>query len=314
MARCGTCDKRVLFGAVEEGDRQYCSDECHQAAIAQRASRIPDFVVVEHAQRCFEGPCAVCDGPGPIDLHVAHRLLSAIVFTRLTSAPLLSCKECGREKQRRSAIITALFGWWSIAGIFMTPVYIFRNLEEMVAPVPERPSARLLAAARLDLVHQGATALPRAMTKPQHPHVTNEIPAPSKPAETRANAPRRLRPLTLPGRPNRKRWNAQRILFWTMFVFFTAALASNWYRELSAGTGLWIELREEWSWPPALAKLGALVAYVGGSFVMSWFIAANVSWLFNEARSALRRAKARAVALILLLAGLVAVGVAFAVR
>ena len=40
-------------------------------------TRIPDFAIMEHAQRCFEGSCSVCNGPGPIDVHLSRRCPNA---------------------------------------------------------------------------------------------------------------------------------------------------------------------------------------------------------------------------------------------
>jgi len=85
----------------------------------------------------------------------------------------------------------------------------------------------------------------------------------------------------------------RRVFFWGMFALLTLGGVGAWFNELSRETGLWIELRDTWNWPPTLAKFGSLTGYVGMAFVASWITAMNVSWLVNEARAGYRRLRER---------------------
>jgi len=93
--------------------------------------------------------------------------------------------------------------------------------------------------------------------------------------------------------PARSRWTFRRVFFWGMFALLTLGGVGAWFNELSRETGLWIELRDTWNWPPTLAKFGSLTGYVGMAFVASWITAMNVSWLVNEARAGYRRLRER---------------------
>ena len=50
---------------------------------------------------------------------------------------------------------TFLFGWWSLSGLFMTPVHIVRSIWALVASDRQTPSKALLDLAYWDLVQRG---------------------------------------------------------------------------------------------------------------------------------------------------------------
>lgn len=41
---------------------------------------------------------------------------------------LIVCAECGRKKRKSAFISTMIFGWWSIIGLFSTPIIIFNSI------------------------------------------------------------------------------------------------------------------------------------------------------------------------------------------
>lgn len=91
--------------------------------------------------------------PGPVDVHKAHQVWSALFFTSWSSEPHVCCRSCGIKKQSGSLLFSVLLGWWGFPwGLIMTPVQISRNIIAMAkAPHPLRPSPDLEQAVRLNI-------------------------------------------------------------------------------------------------------------------------------------------------------------------
>lgn len=105
---------------------------------------IPSLVAAK-AREIHSGPCPLCGSPGPVDVHYAPRVWSAIVVTVRNTKTLVSCRRCARDEQHAAIGFSLALGWWGVPfGIFLTPVQVARNIHGIVRPPdPERPSQRL---------------------------------------------------------------------------------------------------------------------------------------------------------------------------
>ncbi len=153
MAKCSTCGK-IMFGGLRTGSLRFCSSRCQNSGrVLSAAAVLPDDVVESMAQQIHSGPCQKCGGPGPIDIYRYHRVWSAVVLTRWSSASQASCRGCGLKSQAGSIAFSALAGWWGFPwGLVFTPVQIIRNIGAIACPPdPTAPSDALKRAARLRL-------------------------------------------------------------------------------------------------------------------------------------------------------------------
>jgi len=114
--------------------------------------------------------------------------------------------------------------------------------------------------------------------------VERSVPRPApKPAVSEA-------PSASPTPTGRRRyWGVIPIVFWSFLVVFLAGGAVAWYEELSTDSGLRLGLREDWSWPPALASVGSAVAYAASALLATYLVGTSITWLIDGARSAYRK-------------------------
>ena len=83
---------------------------------------------------------------------MAHRIWSAVRFSSWRSEARICCGRCGNKRQINGIIFSTFLGWWSIYGLFMTPVQIYRNVRDLRNPPdPARPSDRFAALVREEL-------------------------------------------------------------------------------------------------------------------------------------------------------------------
>jgi len=152
MANCSYCDAFMLFGGRGDNGGHYCSDRCQQAGNLLAMSRHVSEAQIGHVVRqIHQGKCPKCGGPGPVDVHKAYRIWSALLLTSWSTSPALSCKRCGVKRQLGSIAFSGVFGWWGFPwGIGGTPLQIGRNIVDMACgPQPDQPSAMLYKMARL---------------------------------------------------------------------------------------------------------------------------------------------------------------------
>lgn len=158
--RCACCGTGIAFGGRQVAGRDFCSDRCARHAWAVHAAQ---HVSLDEARslaaRIHAGPCPHCRARAPVDLHVGHRIWSALAVSCWQSVSQVCCRACGRRHLRRSLLISALFGWWGPRGLLMTPVQLLRNLRALSLPLL-RPSdahavsPRLVRHARMVLAVQ----------------------------------------------------------------------------------------------------------------------------------------------------------------
>jgi len=172
MAVCRYCSTTILFGGLTVGDHVYCDERCQESArLLQLSGKIYPDQVQKKAAELHRRNCPQCGGPGPTDVHRAHRIRSALFRSKWDSTPLLCCRRCARKAQWRGLGTSMLLGWWNIPwGVLMTPVQIFRNLKGLFAgPSPKRPSIELEKLARVGLasrVVKGGRGASGKQTKP----------------------------------------------------------------------------------------------------------------------------------------------------
>lgn len=154
MAKCDYCGSTIIFGGKQNDGLRFCNDRCLQGgALLAVSQQIPDNIVQQELWSVHQGRCPRCNGSGPVDVHVSHRVWSAVVLTSWRSQPRVSCRPCGVKSQVGDAVFSLLFGWWGFPwGLVMTPVQIGRNVVGLTrGPDPTKPSAQLLRMIQLNI-------------------------------------------------------------------------------------------------------------------------------------------------------------------
>jgi hypothetical protein len=157
MASCAYCGTTILFGGKRINDLRFCNEKClASGAHLTVADQVPSHQVTELASTLHRGPCPKCQGPGPIDVHKAYTVWSALYLTSWKTKPLVVCRACGTKAQIRALLFSALFGWWGIPwGFFITPMQIVRNVSGLRKTTdPFVPSEDLRRLAQLHLAKQ----------------------------------------------------------------------------------------------------------------------------------------------------------------
>jgi len=134
MAKCYSCGSTIIMGGVRDGEFRFCNDKCHYNGYLQSiADQIPENVLEQEVLRVHAGQCPVCQGPGPVEVHTAHKVYSVILMTSWESQPFVCCKSCGVKKQGLGAAFSFFAGWWGLPwGLVMTPVQVVRNIVGML--------------------------------------------------------------------------------------------------------------------------------------------------------------------------------------
>lgn len=159
MATCANCGTSIVFGGVKDYGVRFCNEKCHaNAYLIQIAAQIPQDVVDEHAKAIHEGNCPKCSDIGPVDVHVSHKIWSAVFLSSWNSTPQLCCRSCAVKSQLGSILYCAILGWWGFPwGLILTPINIFRNIFAVAFPPdPARPSEQLETMLRVRLAEQVA--------------------------------------------------------------------------------------------------------------------------------------------------------------
>lgn len=170
MAACAHCGTTILFGGQNAGGLKFCSKKCLDRSNIAVAIQVPDEAVEVLARQIHAGPCPRCQGPGPVDVHHAYWVWSALAFTRWGSWKQVCCRRCAVKSQAGKLVTTGLFGWWGFPwGIVMTPVQFGRTVKALFSPPkPTYPSAQLFHVARVYLASQPRVA---AASEPEQPPV-----------------------------------------------------------------------------------------------------------------------------------------------
>jgi hypothetical protein len=163
MGRCDHCGTWILFGGKRLDNLRFCSEACFRAGGVRAGAhllvaQLPDELIQKQVAAVHQGDCPKCGRPGPVDVHVSHRVWSAIHVTSWKSRAHVSCRVCGVKSQIGDILYSLLLGWWGMPfGLVMTPVQIGRNILGMIrGPDPAGPSPQLEQMVRLDLIKRAA--------------------------------------------------------------------------------------------------------------------------------------------------------------
>jgi hypothetical protein len=145
MAACSRCGGLFFNKGVRVGKRRFCSELCAEKgrAIAV-ADDLPSERVLQLAKEFFEGECPRCHRMGRgVDIRRHHRLVSAYIVEKRSTNQSVCCRSCGAKDQLGSLGYTFALGWWSHRGIILTPVWIGKNVVELVRTARRQPSREL---------------------------------------------------------------------------------------------------------------------------------------------------------------------------
>ena len=146
MAHCSYCSTTILFGALEDGGKVFCSDRCRDSErLLERAEQVSPKVIVRKMDELHQGRCPKCRGPGPCDVYRTYKVWSFLLMTKWTNIPQLCRRRCGRQSQVEGILVSLLLGWWGLPwGFIITPLQVARNLRALFrSPDPTRPSHEL---------------------------------------------------------------------------------------------------------------------------------------------------------------------------
>jgi hypothetical protein len=117
---------------------------------------VPAEAVSKRVTTIHQGACPQCQGSGPVDIHTAHSIWSALVVTSWKSQPQMSCTPCGRKAKVKATASSFFLGWWGFPwGILGTPVQITKNLYGLArSPSPFAPTPQLERIVRLVIAEE----------------------------------------------------------------------------------------------------------------------------------------------------------------
>ena len=125
-------------------------------ACSRSLVRFPKRLSGNRSGKFHQGQCPKCNGSGPVDVHVNHKVWSALFLTQWSSTPQISCRSCGIKSQMAGAFFSLFLGWWGFPwGLLLTPIQIGRNVFGMVRPPePSKASSQLEKIVRMTLASQ----------------------------------------------------------------------------------------------------------------------------------------------------------------
>jgi hypothetical protein len=72
--------------------------------------------------------CRSCRRPTPQPRYAIYwSVVSNLVYAVRTADVGMFCARCARRSSLRASLVSALFGWWSLPGLFLTPASILKN-------------------------------------------------------------------------------------------------------------------------------------------------------------------------------------------
>jgi hypothetical protein len=121
----------------------------------------PPAVIDELIEKERAGPCSECGARANIDIHKAHKVHSALVWTSWKSLSHVCCQSCGRKHQMKAIAYSGFLGWWGVPfGLIITPYQLVRNIAGMLRRA-DRPSPDFVRAVRVHLAERVATSQSR---------------------------------------------------------------------------------------------------------------------------------------------------------
>jgi hypothetical protein len=151
--QCDFCGRSTHLGAVYDGPQKFCTQTClRNARLYELSVDLAPDLVLQHAHALSVKPCPRCGRTTtPLEMW-PQRWVTSIWWCYAANGHTLCCTRCGRIYALQAAVYCLVLGWWSVVGLFVTPVAITRNLRvARRGREGESPSPQLLHHARLDL-------------------------------------------------------------------------------------------------------------------------------------------------------------------
>ena len=138
---------------------------------------VPEDVLQKAVLAIHEGLCPKCGGLGPVDVHTAYEVWSALIITHWKSCPQISCRLCGDKARAFNAFACMLVGWWGFPmGLIMTPIQIGRNIAGMIDRGDSGPSPQLASMVRLQIAgRMEQLAGAQEVDGESHPGTDNDV-------------------------------------------------------------------------------------------------------------------------------------------
>jgi len=121
---------KQAFQAINEAYEALCESEKR----AKYDSSGYEAEAVRRQQETEDRPppepikCSCCGKATAQPRYVVYWKITSFIFVS-TRTPIqgIFCKQCADSTALKASIYSALFGWWSVHGVFLTPVVILRN-------------------------------------------------------------------------------------------------------------------------------------------------------------------------------------------
>ena len=134
MDKCDHCGKRIVAGGIRFGEFRYCNGVCYEEGVNHRLrEELPPEEVIGLALRMRGSPCISCKKYRPVDFYKSYRIYSAYIAAEWEDYTHLTCRWCARKKQIGHGLVSLLFGWWSLEGLFFDTGLPFQKHARVVA-------------------------------------------------------------------------------------------------------------------------------------------------------------------------------------
>jgi hypothetical protein len=171
MPSCAKCGLIYFAGGTKIGKKKFCPKCAEQTPALEVAAAIPKEDAAALAKDFFLGPCPMCGKPGKgVDIRRDHRLVSAVVIEQRSGRRYVCCRSCAAKAQLGMLGQTFALGWWSPRGIFLTPVWLGKNIFELAKTGRKQPSRELTDL----LVQEAAADIAAKMSLSQSPYVRDK--------------------------------------------------------------------------------------------------------------------------------------------
>lgn len=159
MAVCDYCGTTYRGGAAVHGKLRFCTHQCRdRGQILELLNAFSPSTVDEQIRKASLGPCPECGALANIDVHMSHKVYSALLWTSWKTLSHVCCQSCGRRHQMKAIAYSGSLGWWGVPfGLIITPYQLIRNIAGMMRRA-DRPSPDFTRMMRLNLAKRLAAA------------------------------------------------------------------------------------------------------------------------------------------------------------
>ncbi|UZW61165.1 hypothetical protein [Lysobacter enzymogenes] len=150
---CDYCGATITQGRIAADGQKFCSQRCLTGSkLSVVALDLDPAAIAEHARQLRRGSCPRCARQGEIiEVRKVQRMVSVLVASIRDRYEVCCCRRCYDKELRSASIVSAVFGWWSLKGLFGNVAVLMDNYEEWQRLDSREPSAELTKHASLDL-------------------------------------------------------------------------------------------------------------------------------------------------------------------